>query len=93
MSFVVNAKAKWNAFEWYSESANTACTYLESFLLRSQSFIFKRYTTPNVLHNFELISAVFASVKPSHVIKIMSLLFCRFVLNNKLSNINLNLYF
>ena len=64
------------------ESTNTACTLFEKFLIRYQSFISERYTTPNVLYNFELISAVFDSVKLLHVIKITSVLFSRIVLNN-----------
>ena len=48
--------------QMFLESTNTACALLESFLMRSQCFISDRYTTPNALYNFELISAVFASV-------------------------------
>ena len=70
------------------ESTNAACALLELFLMRSQCFISDRYTTPNVLYNFELISAVFASVKPPQVIKLRQYCFYRFVLNNRLSIMN-----
>ena len=62
------------------------------FFIRSQFFISERYTAPNILYNFELISVFFASVRPSHVIKITSVSFCTLHLNSRLSIMNLNLY-
>ena len=64
-----------------------------SLITKFQSFISEMYTTPKVLYILELMRASFASDKPSHVTKIMLVLFSKFELNNRFLIRNLYLNF
>ena len=87
MFLVVNAKAKWDEFLFFSESVKIdcdlfGCPLIPNLLIRLGS---------RRLIDFEFIRAYFASLNPSQEFKIISVSFSIFELNKRLSRRNLHL--